>query len=231
MSIDSYKRAQEARRAMFNRGCRYLLDTDGSEDRAVAQHEAAHALTGQLLGLTPRHVTVEPNHCYGGMTAWASEPDRAFETIVALMAGNEGEKLFGGGSDNGCKGDLSAARALADSISDDVDGTIKRARRAARKILKANFVPLTKLAIALLDRRTLDLAEIEEVIAVDEPDDDASGGRDDDAAPSIFDRDVILARMLDRQRQAFDRDHGCDVILTRLLDPKVVHTGSPGWIL
>ncbi len=209
-SLGSYKRAQEARKALLNRGARHWLDADGSEDAAVAQHEASHALVGRLLGLTLTSATVEPDARFGGCTTWAS----ALETIVLLVAGNEGEKLFGGGSDNGCKNDLAQARALARSISDDEIGdTIKRARRAARSILKANFVPLTKLAIALIDRRTLDLAEIEEIIAANAPDDDASDGGDDDAellAPSIFDRDPILMRML---------------------GPRLVHYGSPGEIL
>jgi ATP-dependent Zn protease len=211
--LGSYRRAQEARRALLNRGSRYWLD-DGSEDAAVSQHEAAHALTGLLLGLDVTAVTVEPGARFGGMTTWASKPDRAFETIVALVAGNESEKLFGGGSDNGCKNDLAQARALARSISDDEIGdTIKRARRAARSILKANLLPLTKLAVALIDKRTLLRGEIEEIVAANAPDDDASDGGDDDAellAPSIFDRDPILMRML---------------------SPRLVHYGTTGEIL
>jgi ATP-dependent Zn protease len=208
--LGSYKRAQEARRALFNRGCRHLLDADGAEDAAVAQHEASHALTGRLLGLDVTAATVEPGARFAGMTFCASAPDRAFDTIVMLMAGNEGEKLFGGGSDNGCKNDLRQARALAASISDDVKGTIKRARRCARKILVANFVPLTKLALALIERRTLDAAEIEELIAANAPDDDASDGGDDDAELLASDRDPILMRML---------------------GPRLLHYGSPGEIL
>jgi ATP-dependent Zn protease len=195
-----YERMQRERRALLNRGHRYWAD-DGSEDAAVAQHEASHALVGRLLGLDVTGATVEPDADFGGMTFCASAPDRAFDTIVMLMAGNEGEKLFGGGSDNGCKNDLAQARALARSISDDVTGTIKRARRAARSILKANFLPLTKIALALIERRKLDLGEIEELLATAPLDDDASDGRDDDAellAPSIF-GDPILMRMLDSQ--------------------------------
>ncbi len=45
--------------------------------------------------------------------------------------------------------------------------------------MRANFLPLTKIALALLDRRTLDLAEIEEIIAANAPDDDVSDGGDD----------------------------------------------------
>jgi phage head maturation protease len=38
-------------------------------------------------------------------------------------------------------------------------------------------------------------------------------------------------RMEARQRQALDRDDGCDVILMRMLDPRLVHYGSSGEIL
>jgi ATP-dependent Zn protease len=219
MRIDSYKRAQEARKALLNRGARYWADDGGREDAATAQHEGGHALVGLLLGLNPTETTIDPGPGYGGRTTFArtrtSETGfRAFDRIVFSMAGPEAEKMFSSAdNDGGGKGDLAQARALAASISDDVEGTIKRARRCARKILKANFVPLTKIAIALLDRRTLDLAEVEELLATAPPEDDASDGGDDDAellAPSIFDRDPILMRML---------------------GPRVVHYGSTGEIL
>jgi hypothetical protein len=166
-----YQRMQQERKALLNRGARHWLD-DGSEDAATAQHEAAHALISRLLGLNPRSVTIEPGADYGGMTILASASHRVFDRIVCLVAGSEAERMFGG-PDNGCKNDLLQARALAD------EDMIKRARRVARKILKANLGPLTKLAIALLDRRTLDLAEIEEIIAANAPDDDVSDDGDD----------------------------------------------------
>jgi hypothetical protein len=173
--LGSYTRAEQARKTLFNRGVRHFLDDDGREDAAVAQHEASHALVGRLLNLDVTAATIEPNHRFAGMTSCASAPDRAFETIVMLMAGNEGEKLFGGGSDNGCKDDLRQARAIAD------DDTIECARGVARSILKANLIPLTALAVALIDRRTLDLAEIEEAITANSAvDDDAHRAGDDD---------------------------------------------------
>ncbi len=74
--LGSYKRAQEARKALLNRGARRWLDADGSEDAAVAQHEAGHALVGRLLGLNPTETTIEPGFNFGGRTTWANKPDR-----------------------------------------------------------------------------------------------------------------------------------------------------------
>ncbi len=151
-----YERMQRERKALLARGARYW--GDGSEDAAVAQHEGAHALVARLLGATPTSVTIEPSAGFGGKMILASEPDRTFERLIICVAGDEGERLFGGGSDTACEDDLRQARALA---SDD---EIRRARRAARSILKANFTALAALAVALIDRRTLDLAEIDEII-------------------------------------------------------------------
>jgi ATP-dependent Zn protease len=159
-----YQRMQQERTALLNRGVRYWADA-GDEDAAVAQHEAAHALVARLLGADRIVATIEAGAGFGGMTTWANEPTRVFDRVVIRVAGAEGEKLFGASSESCCKDDLAQARALAS------DAEIKRARRAARSIMKANFTALAALAVALIDRRTLDLAEIDEIIGgAGEPD-------------------------------------------------------------
>jgi hypothetical protein len=112
-------------------------------------------------------LTVEPDSDFGGKIVFGkSSHHRAFDGITVLVAGSESEKLFGS-SDNGHKNDLAHARALGDS------GTIKQARRAARSMLKANFVALASLSVALLDKRMLFRGEIDAIIA-------AAGQGDDD---------------------------------------------------
>jgi hypothetical protein len=196
--LGSYTRAAQARKALLNRGARHFLD-DGREDAAVAQHEAGHALVARLLGFNPTSVTVEPGANFGGMTRFDAMGGHAFDRCVVWTAGSEAERLFGS-PDDGCKDDLRKARAIAD------DDTIERARRVARSILKANFIPLTVLAVALIDRRTLDLAEIEEAIAANSAvDDDAYRAADDDDDHDDDDDGLITVSEFMRARARADR--------------------------
>jgi ATP-dependent Zn protease len=188
--MSNYQRAQwEMRR--FD-AARRREDNREKRDISTAQHEAGHALVGLLLGLTPRSITIEPGFGSEGVTTWAraSGTHGAFENIIVRVAGSEAEKMFGS-ADEGHEKDLELARVIAgliysDDDVDDVDDVIERARGIARSILEANFIPLAALAVALIDRRTLDLAEIEEAIAANSAvDDDAYRAADDDGLITV----------------------------------------------
>jgi ATP-dependent Zn protease len=182
--MNAFQRAQWRRR-MFDADRRREKNR---RDRAnsTAQHEAGHALVGLLLGLTPRSISIEPGSGSDGRTTWAevSESHGAFENIIVRVAGSEAEKMFGS-ADEGHESDLKLARGIAewiDSDDDDIDDVIERAHGCACRILKANFAALTSLAVALLDKRTLDRSEIEEIIAAAPlPDVDDGDDGDDDA--------------------------------------------------
>jgi hypothetical protein len=65
---------------------------------------------------------------------------------------------------------------------------IENARDTARGLLKQNFVSLCEVALALIDKRSLDAGEIEAII-----DGDADGDVDDDG-----DDGELLSSILDR---------------------------------
>jgi ATP-dependent Zn protease len=161
------------------------------EDCAVAQHEAGHTLVARLLNFTVDRVTIDPNVGSAGMTSFDDADGDVFEKIIVRMAGSEAERLLGG-SDDGCKSDLREARALAETISDDVADIVRQARRRARSLLRRHFVPLTKLAIALLERRSLDADEIADIL--DERGGDDEDDDDGDDPQKMFERIVFNRR-------------------------------------
>jgi ATP-dependent Zn protease len=182
MSMSAYQRAQWQMR-QFEADRRR---EDNRRDRAIsaAQHEAGHALVGLLVGLTPRSISIEPSFDADGSTTWveASESHGAFENIIVRVAGSEAERMFGS-ADEGHASDLKLARVIAEMIcsdDDEIDDVIERARGCACRILKTNFAALTSLAVALLDKRTLDLGEIEEIVAAAPLPGDVEGYDDDD---------------------------------------------------
>jgi hypothetical protein len=200
--MSTYQRAQwEMRRFDADR-----RREDNRRDRAIsaAQHEAGHALVGLLIGLTPRSITIEPDFDADGSTTWveASESHGAFENIIARMAGSESERLFGS-ADEGAGSDLRHARVVAGWCpdDDDIDDIIERARGCARRILKTNFAALTSLAVALLDKRTLDLGEIEEIVAAAPLPDDAE---------LLAEAERLLASISASHRDNDDDDDGDD---------------------
>ena len=181
MTLTPYERTQWQRR-VNDRERRRLDD----RDNAFAQHEAGHALAARLLDIDITAATIEPYADFGGVVLFARTPDHTFNHLVVLMAGSEAERMFGS-ADDGHEDDLRQARALAETIDDnDVGAIIKRARRKARAILKSNFVPLTRMALALIEKRTIFAGEIEEIV---------ESATDDDASDND-NRDAILMRAL-----------------------------------
>ncbi len=179
MTLTPYERTQWQRR-VNDRERRRLDD----RDTAFAQHEAGHALTARLLDIDITAATIEPYAGFGGLVLFARTPDHTFNHLVVLMAGSEAERMFGS-ADDGHKAICARRWPLPSRSTIDVGAVISRARRKARAILKSNFVPLTRMAFALIEKRTIFAGEIEEI--VETTDDDA--GDDDD-------RDAILMRTL-----------------------------------
>jgi hypothetical protein len=214
--MSNYQRMQWQRR-------RFEADRrrDDNHDISTAWHEAGHVLCGELLGLNPTSATINGGDGYSGKTYFGetlgemTDHDLAYARAVVCMAGLEAQRLFGGPDDGGGDGDAGIAAIAIRAICRSeavIDGIIESARRAACEMLKANFIPLCEIAIALLAERTLDRDQIEEIIAANAPEDDAGDEGNDDAEllpPSMFG----------------------DRILMRALDPRLVRYGTTGKIL
>jgi hypothetical protein len=169
---------------------------EDNRDTGTAWHEAGHVVCGHLLGLNPSRATIVGGDGYSGKTYFGettdevTDHDLAYARAVVCMAGVEAQRLFGGPDDGGEDDAGCAAIALGAICRSEaaIDGMIENARDTARGLLKQNFVSLCEVALALIDKRSLDAGEIEAII-----DGDADGDVDDDG-----DDGELLSSILDR---------------------------------
>ena len=94
---------------------------DPSELRAVALHEAAHALVGYRLGQEIVQVGIQAGEGYGGSTSLRSPrvvSDRASleRQVIALLAGRAADLFLGGGANAGASHDLREATLILAAI-------------------------------------------------------------------------------------------------------------------
>jgi ATP-dependent Zn protease len=177
-----YQYFEQLRKRRLAQGAR-LWSEDG--DMRAAAHEGGHILAAERLGLNPVFATIEPGAGYDGLTTLGDVDDeRAFERAIVLMAGDAAEKLLlGEDYTNSNRTDLAEARALFPD-DDDIDNTIRKARRRANILLRENFIELTRLAVALIKKRSLDESEIADIIEADG--DNERDADDDDAMQAAF---------------------------------------------
>jgi ATP-dependent Zn protease len=189
--VMTYQRMQQERTARLHRGVRSLLD-DGTDEH-TAIHEAAHVLCAAMVGFRPTFATINPGPGSAGRTdfgkgAISAKMDRAkaFNHCLVRLAGPEGERLVGRDDpDDSAKNDLSEARRAAGLVCSseaEVSVLVDRARRQARRMLKANFGSLLAVTARLLEKREIGEDEIAELLASSIPDDADDDDEDDDGS-------------------------------------------------
>jgi hypothetical protein len=150
--------------------------------RAVAYHEAGHAVAAYDLGLTPTLATIVPSSEFNGRVLHRNPLRhirldfdgsdrtrlRAERVIMILLAGPLAQRRAGhrspqyGGGD-----DFPKAAALAMHVcgsDEQVDAFLKWLNVRARAILELRWPDVERVAQALLDRNTLRSREIVAVI-------------------------------------------------------------------
>lgn len=135
-----------------------------SPEHRMAIHEAGHALVGCLLGADIRLATVdsevvqEYNSESAGGVLLHRRPDT--ETSLAItFAGSEAERLMYGESKDAGMGDATRAADMTYDYNE-----MQQAAQRARRILKDNRTDLEQLAERLIDHRTLEAHEIEQIL-------------------------------------------------------------------
>jgi hypothetical protein len=154
-----------------------------NKKRAVAYHEAGHAVIARVLTLAPTRATIRPNYRKGrdGYCAYAASfphewlkrghPDaEAHAQIMTTMAGAEAEEEWSdlprdGDSDSGDRRDI-AARAEALTEADWVK-LEPRLRQMTRMLVRRHWARIERLAQALLDQTTLNYIQIDMLIDID----------------------------------------------------------------
>jgi hypothetical protein len=167
------------------------LDADrrreDNRDVNTSWHESGHVVCGYLLRLNPTKATIVGGDGYSGLTHFGetdeemTDHELAYARAVVCMAGVEAQRLFGG-YDGGGEQDAGVAAVVLGAVcrsEAEIDAVVESARGVARAMLRTNFITLCEVAIALIDRRSLDEAAIEEIIAansdVGDDDDDDDG--------------------------------------------------------
>jgi hypothetical protein len=199
-----YEQVQRENRRLLNAGARGL--DDGATDVAVAAHEGAHVVVASLVGFGPVYATIDPGLGSDGLTTFgkgaiSEKMDRewAFNHAVVRLAGPEGERLAGKDDpDAGAKDDLVQARRAVGLYcrTAEVDIEIGRARRQARQMLLKEFAALLAITSALLEKRSINEDEIEQLLSSSMP--DADDGDDE--------VEEIRRRMEARQRSLLGSD-------------------------
>ena len=156
--------------------------TDGDK-RAVAYHEAGHALITHLMQPDARltRVTIIPSSRGAAGYSMSVSPDRTLYTrrqleamICAALGGRAAEELILGREDvtNGAANDLKKARDIAAAMAkewalgeagEEEQPILDRAMGRTRALLSAHRPLLETLAQALLQRETLDEGALEEI--------------------------------------------------------------------
>ncbi len=137
----------------------------------LAAHEAGHAVVAVVLRLSLQYVTLRPRGPEGALTytrkARNESPDYLEREVVLYLAGIAADRLlngrvtFGSGID-----DIAHARRNAERLGvEDVQEFLRVKQREAEAIVSANRVAVEAVQRALVDRRTLQGAEVRAIIS------------------------------------------------------------------
>ncbi|WP_284212167.1 AAA family ATPase, partial [Methylobacterium brachythecii] len=156
-----------------------------SDLRAVARHEAGHAVIGLRLGLRVDEVSILSGLDYGGRTMIRTGhalPDRAHleRRVIALLAGRAADAVLGDGATAGAAGDLReatrqvaalhASLGLGDTLSAMVDAehatALLREDAGLAERVEADLRRLQGVAVAMVraDREAI-LALVDALLA------------------------------------------------------------------
>lgn len=165
-------------------------DLDPNSLRQTACHESGHALVAGLLGETPSFLTVVSRGSFGGYMEHDHDEKKSFFTFRELMnrvcialAGRAAElKVYGAdaGLNTGASGDLSHARYLVktafndyamgeklftDSTDDDCEKLMREQFEHTVELLSENVDVLNELTDLLVEKKSLNRAELERFFA------------------------------------------------------------------
>jgi hypothetical protein len=133
-----------------------------AQDRAVAVHEAGHAVVARALGADVVFVEIDVVTGNGGSRS-SNFADGDVKNLAVCVAGCRAEHAFGASSPRATKkGDLRLMRTLLSHFP-EADRRAARAEgyRLADVTLKANADVVSRIADALFVRRFADKARIE----------------------------------------------------------------------
>lgn len=159
------------------------------DDRVIAIHEAAHALSAHVLDTGLRHVDVDDSHALVAFKLSFLTRTKLEDHVTGILSGRAANILYTGGAIAGASDDLRSAtdivrrlvaqfgmvgnlvyfddtsatldRRITDQVSEILDACDAR----ARKLLTDHKVELFAIADALLKRRYLDAAEVSEIVS------------------------------------------------------------------
>lgn len=166
-------------------------DDRSSEDlRAIALHEAGHAVVADYLGVTVEHITLLPDGEAGAHTrtrsstlvlGWAEVNDQ----VTILLGGRAADIVLGSGPNTGAENDLERATAMLTDALDrqglgsslayrqrllprtghaELEAHLSRLLDRAIEIVQQNRDIARRLANRLLSQRVLSAAEIAHVL-------------------------------------------------------------------
>jgi len=167
------------------------------EREMVAYHEAGHTIVHlQTCHLPPLYkVSIVPRGGALGVTTLLPDEDQnlqsksfLLEELLVLMGGRAAEKVFYAWTTNGAGGDLDMARKIARKMIHEwgmgeklyyeveqreaeleINRLLENADKQAHDIVTKNREKTDKLAKALLERETLDRAEVMGLLEIAEP--------------------------------------------------------------
>jgi ATP-dependent Zn protease len=137
----------------------------------LAAHEAGHAVVAVVLRLSLRYVTVRPRGPQSALTYTRSvrneSPDYLERQVVCDLAGIAADQLLNGQVTFGSEiADIAHARKNAERLGvEDVQEFLRVKQREAEAIVSANRVAVKAVRRALVDRQTLQGAEVRAIIA------------------------------------------------------------------
>jgi ATP-dependent Zn protease len=137
----------------------------------LAAHEAGHAVVAVILRLSLRYVTLRPRGPESALTYTRTRRNRSpgyleREAVYAL-AGVVADQLLNGRVIWGSGvGDIAHAKGNAERLGvEDVQEFLRVRQREAEAIVSANRVAVEAVRRALVERRTLQAAEVRAIIA------------------------------------------------------------------
>ena len=137
----------------------------------LAAYEAGHAVAAVVLRLSLRYVTMRPRGPESGLThtreARSESRDHLERDAVFTLAGIAADQLISGrvtfGSD---AGDIPRAKGIAERLGvEDVQAFVDAKLREAEAVVSANRAGVEAVRRALVERRTLQGAEVRAIVA------------------------------------------------------------------